>query len=120
MQIGSNVKWKTDEFEYVGTLTSFNGKRYTIDPGNCLMSFNVGDGTVEPYDGPIPQRTTEVAAITTPLTSKPGSKKEKAVEIFRAMNGASRKDVIQAFITELNMTTAGASTYYAMCKSALN
>ncbi len=123
MQIGSNVKWTADDASYVGILKSFTGKRYTIGLQNCTIEFNVGDGIVEPYEGVVfsvePESDTSV--ITTPLVAPPstGTKLERARTIYTNMVGASRKEVIQAFVTDLNMTVAGASTYYATCKKVL-
>lgn len=46
------------------------------------------------------------------------SKKDQAMQIFLKMKGNDRKTIIQAFVDQLGMTTAGASTYYANCKRA--
>lgn len=46
-----------------------------------------------------------------------GSKREQAIELYGKLVGKSRKEVIEAFVTDLGMTPAGASTYYQNCKS---
>lgn len=45
-----------------------------------------------------------------------GTKAERARALFRAMSGAARKTVIQAFIDQIGLSQAGASTYYSNCK----
>ena len=45
------------------------------------------------------------------------SKKDQAISIFKSMNGASRTDIITRFIITMDMTKAGASTYYSNIKS---
>jgi hypothetical protein len=44
------------------------------------------------------------------------SKKERALLIFKQNPQASRGEIIELFMKELNMTKAGASTYHANCK----
>jgi hypothetical protein len=46
------------------------------------------------------------------------SKAQKARDIFTANAGKSRKEIIQLFVDKLEMSTAGASTYYQNCKKA--
>jgi len=55
----------------------------------------------------------------TPTTkSTGGTKKERAVVIFREMGGVNyRADIIAKYMLSLEMTKAGASTYYANIKS---
>ncbi len=55
------------------------------------------------------------------IETKTGTKIDKAVEIFKRMTaiGHARKDIIQAFISELDMGNAGASTYYQNIKTKL-
>lgn len=60
-----------------------------------------------------------------PRTIKKGTKKEKALTIFKRNiqinNGIpDRKAVIQSFINQLDMTQAGANTYYSICKKELH
>jgi hypothetical protein len=61
-------------------------------------------------------------SIPTPVrtaAAKGGSKKEQAIAIYRNMAGASKAEIIQAFITQLSMSAAGASTYYYTAKAAV-
>lgn len=59
----------------------------------------------------------EVKAPKSLTTSSKVSKKERAQEIYGRLvdAGSSRTLVIQAFMDELSMTKAGASTYYYNC-----
>ena len=54
--------------------------------------------------------TTEAKAAKSP------SKLSVCKEIFAASTGQSRKDIIAKFISEAGCSTAGAATYYAICK----
>ena len=55
------------------------------------------------------------------VTEKPPSKIEKAKEVYERMNleGKSRKDIIAAFVKEVGLTDAGASTYYQNLKKPI-
>ena len=55
-----------------------------------------------------------MAEATTP------SKRSQAVEIFKGMPGAARKDVIAAIQSQLGMSKAGASTYYQHAKDVVS
>lgn len=66
--------------------------------------------------------TAEVVQLTTPAPKavKSGSKKEKATEIYRTMQGEGKAAIIQAFMSLLDMTAAGAQTYYYNCKKEVS
>lgn len=50
-----------------------------------------------------------------------GSKKDRAEALYRAHKAtADRATIIALFVSELDMTTAGASTYYANCKKSFS
>jgi len=51
-----------------------------------------------------------------------GSKMEQCMTVYVAMTaaGAPRKEIIEAFVSLIKMTPAGASTYYQNCKKASN
>lgn len=51
------------------------------------------------------------------VIARPGSKIAQCMVIFQRMATAQRKDVIKAFISEVGMSEAAASTYYQTCKS---
>lgn len=65
-----------------------------------------------------PTSTVKKAEKPHPVLKVEGkSKRELAMEIYARMSGSSRHEVIQAFVNELGMTPAGASTYYQNCKT---
>ena len=57
-------------------------------------------------------------AAKRPSNPKAGSKASRAMAIFESLTraGLSRSSIIAQFMEELDMTKAGASTYYANCK----
>lgn len=57
-----------------------------------------------------------MADTKTIRTPRSESKTAKAAQIFQAMPGAKRKDVITRFENELDLTPKGASTYYQTCR----
>lgn len=75
---------------------------------------------------PTPVVAPTVAQPTAPVVQKPtiaqpgvGSKVERCKAIFLRMSGASRKDIIEAFMTEVSMTKSGAATYYQNIKGSM-
>jgi len=60
--------------------------------------------------------TQQLTSPTKVRKHRAGTKYEAAVSIYKSVSDKTRKDVIQLFVEKLNMTPAGASTYYAMCK----
>lgn len=58
----------------------------------------------------------KVQMLTTRVVRDNGNttKLQRAIAMYDATK--SRQDMIKLFIAELNMTSAGASTYYATCK----
>lgn len=44
------------------------------------------------------------------------SKKDQVIELYKSMDNPTRKEAIETFVSELDMTPAGASTYYSMAK----
>ena len=71
---------------------------------------------VESTETPKPAKKEKVIKI-----AKGPSKADQATAIFKEMNdkGSARKDIIEAFMTQLNMSKAGASTYYQNIKTKL-
>lgn len=55
-----------------------------------------------------------------PKVGQSGTKLERAKELYKANAEKSRKEIIELFVKELNMTPAGASTYHAQCKKSLS
>lgn len=70
----------------------------------------------KPVETPKPAKKEKVIKI-----AKGPSKADQATAIFKEMNdkGSARKDIIEAFMTQLNMSKAGASTYYQNIKTKL-
>lgn len=52
-----------------------------------------------------------ITRVSNPNSPKKGWKQEKAAEIYQAHKGKTRKELIAIFVKELDMSTAGASTY---------
>ena len=96
----------------------------TLHPAHALrIALKGGEAGIKVLDGislnDITVRTTEVVVdvpTTVTAASAPGSKskKERALELKAANPEASRKELIQMFVEQLNMTPAGASTYASM------
>jgi hypothetical protein len=49
-------------------------------------------------------------------SSKSGSKREKAIELYNTASDQSKDSIVNLFMIELDMTPAGAQTYYYMAK----
>lgn len=54
--------------------------------------------------------------VVNPNAPKKGWKQEKAAEIYQSHKGKTRKELIEIFSKELDMTAAGASTYVHQMK----
>ncbi len=75
----------------------------------------------------VPTKKVEVKTPTKPKVkkkAKSGSKAEKALDIYKSMMDGDthpiRKDVIQKFIDDLDMSKAGASTYHYNTKAKIS
>ena len=66
----------------------------------------------------ISQLKVEPKVVAKPTTAIVGSKRESAIALYNVMKDNTRKEIIQAFVDHLNMTLAGASTYYHSCKTS--
>jgi hypothetical protein len=55
--------------------------------------------------------------VVSNMGTKPGSKMDRAVEVYLMNDGKSRKEIIQMFCSQLGLSPAGASTYYQTIKS---
>lgn len=96
----------------------------TLHPAHALrIAQNGGDSGIKVLDGislnDITVKTTE-AIVVVPTSPKQvanvGSKNKKvcALELKAANPNATRKELIQMFVEQLEMTPAGASTYASM------
>lgn len=129
MQQGQFIKWSTEDFSHIGMVVSF-GERVTILTEEGEMSFDANDGKVEAVRRPSKfnieagiHKVKEAAAAEAKPKRQPkaGSKKELALEMFRKLDELpTRKEGIAMLVSELGMTEAGASTYFAMVKRELS
>jgi hypothetical protein len=129
MQQGQFIKWSTEDFSHVGMVVSF-GERVTMLTEEGEMSFDQTDGKIEAVRRPSKfsveagiHKVKEAAAAAAKPTRKPkaGSKKELALEMFKKLDELpTRKEGIKMLVEQLEMTEAGASTYFAMIKKELN
>jgi len=67
-----------------------------------------------------PRAPSHVNQPAAPKLPRIGSKKERAERLYLEYNVQGRDLVIAMFMQELDMTKAGASTYYANCKKEFN
>jgi hypothetical protein len=58
--------------------------------------------------------------VSVPPMPREGSKKLRAERLYQEHSSKGREMVIAMFMQELDMTKAGASTYYANCKKAFD
>ena len=94
----------------------------TIHPGHATRIANKGnDSGIKVLDtntlADIVVKATEaIVAVPTPAPAivDNGSKKDRALALKAAHPNASRKELIQMFVEQLEMTPAGASTYASM------
>lgn len=116
-----SVKENGETIEHIGILTK-DEATYV-----CLLT-KYGEMTISKDDGEFTESTREeFEAITIQPKEKEvnvevreGSKSQRALDIYTKMlaDGKSRKDIITAFKSQLDMKDQGASTYYQNCKKA--
>lgn len=120
-----------------GITINVNGDDLTVDPSKVTKltaaEFKAAT-TTAPLVGPVqPSTVTTVekptekeptataTSVTKPKTSKApraGSKTEAALNIFNKHFGSkTRSEIISLFMSEVNLTKGGASTYYANFKN---
>lgn len=119
-------KWSVQEngetIEHIGVLTK------DTDDSVCLLT-KYGEMTIQKNDGIFTESTREEfeAVVVQPkevvvktTETREGSKSQRAVDIYTKMvaEGKSRKDIITAFKSQLQMSDAGASTYYQNVKKS--
>lgn len=73
-------------------------------------------GTAAPK---VPAPAKAAKAARAPASHKRPTKKDRAESLYLTVKGRPRPDVIALFMSHLDMTTAGAGTYYANCKKKL-
>jgi len=137
------IKWtSTDEqgtFSHVGQQLSNNKKGVSmLLADGSQISFPQGDGTVESVNKPrnwtaSVSKDVKPSKIKTKRTkgtsvrslekkarkAKKGTKKEKALKIVAESFIGGKDATIKRLMDELEMTTAGATTYFYSCKKEL-
>ena len=138
------IKWTSEDDE--GTF-SHVGELFRRKDGVILMQLNgggmveleEGDGVTEVVEKPAdwnmpevsrkateglrekkeaaPKRTPKPRQETTSTTT--GTKKDKAIAIARELGIDKKDEIIARFESELNMSRAGAMTYYYTCKKTI-
>ena len=94
----------------------------TLHPAHALrIAQNGSDSGVKVLDGIslsdiVVKATETIVVVPTTVTAaaSTGSKKERALAIKAANPDATRKELIAMFVSQLDMTPAGASTYASM------
>lgn len=121
MKVGSVIKWTDDSGkETLGQVITVDNKRVkfkTQDQGvlDVLLSdgiFELSKETLKFVDPP--QEVKKSSRSKREPTA--GSKTEAALKLYKSMPGASRQDIIKAFIEKVGLTPSGAATYYTNCK----
>lgn len=119
MHVGDFIEWtgqdEDGKFSYTGKIISLN---------EVWVEFQtpVGTMTVKRTEKLTPASPIKLDACTERTKSKPkaepgtGTKLERAVAIYKAMTDPTRQKLIEAFVTQLGMTPAGASTYAAQVR----
>jgi hypothetical protein len=122
MHAGDFIKWTSEDedgkFSHVGQIISQNDVWIEFQTVHGVMFVQRNDGKFEPH-APIKLAVTDKpkAGLDQPKRDvKSGSKLERCLTIYKRMKEASRKDLIAAFVDEVGMTQAGASTYAAQVR----
>jgi len=73
-------------------------------------------GAPKPVALPKAAQTAAPKATASHKSPTKGSKKDRAETLYLVHKGSPRPDIIAIFVSQLDMTAAGAATYYANCK----
>jgi len=119
MNTGSFTKWTgADEegtFSHIGKIVSQNETWIDIQTPVGLMHVRRQDGTFEEH-APITLKESVQAPKTVTKHHKGNTKIGRALVIYQGMKNASRQQLMAAFVEQLGMSPAGASTYAAQVK----
>ena len=122
MHIGDFIKWtgqdEDGKFSHTGKIVSLNEVWVEFQTPVGRMCVKRTDGKFETAK-PISLEVESKAKPTIGATKrdvKEGSKLERAVAIYKAMAEPTRGKLIEAFVAQLGMTPAGASTYAAQVR----
>lgn len=95
---------------------------------NFAAKYDISPRTLNRYEAKyraeaerkLEEATAKISKTGTTVTKGGSKKKDVAVEIFKSMEGAKRKEVIARFMDEAGLTKAGAGTYYYNIKKELS
>jgi hypothetical protein len=111
------ITWTADDVTHSGELLNETDTTITFKTSYGVFTIPIDDGTfVKTNEKPLVEVVKTPVEHEVNLTPKEGSKMAHAIIIFNRMIGASRKNVIAAFVGEIGMTEGGASTYYSTIK----
>lgn len=134
MIVGNTVRWtaKDDQgtYSYKGVVKEVTDTHVKLETDEGIFSVEKNDGTfkVLKRTAYVPPVDVLAKIVTKTSSKKPAGTKTKrvgkttrvqALEIYKRMSvnaEPARKDVIAAFVKDLGMTPAGASTYHYNCK----
>ena len=97
-----------------------NGARYTHRRCGGVIKV-VGRIINKPAQPVVTKPVQKAAQVPATKPAAGATKMEQCKAIFVTMTaaGAARKEIIEAFVSQIGMTNAGASTYYNTCKKAM-
>ncbi len=122
------IKWTADDCEHVGQHVSTKNNMITMMLScGVTVSFPTDDGVVADTTKPNDWGSVSIAPDVSPTTkkvtrtTKKGSKKEKALIIVQDLfgKGHGKDATIQRLIDVLEMSPAGAQTYFYNAKREL-
>jgi SprT protein len=89
------------------------GARYICRKCRTAIFYAGNQQVIMPVEQPTPVVVTPAPTLTAALNIVGTTKIERAKYLMRTQNNLSRGEMIALFISRLNMTKAGASTYYS-------
>ena len=101
----------------VESVTSAQKMVSRLRGGDLSYMLHLADNELLEHDVPAEKVEVVVKEHTprTPRNSGP-SKKERAIDLYKANRNLSRDELVTLFMKELDMTKAGATTYVYLCK----
>jgi hypothetical protein len=125
------VRWVSFDVEYVGVVIKETNETIVLQTSFGLVSVPTNDGTFteiseeefKQHSQPLPVVKEDVVVkqqvkhVNTERKERTGTKTEKAREIFKQNPDKTRKEIIQMFVELLDMTEAGAATFYNNTKN---
>jgi hypothetical protein len=136
MKRGDHIRWNsTDDqgnFTHTGIVTEITDKTVSMKTKMGLFTVPLNDGSFEILKDAgdacaelmVSDEESSKPASAAPSRGKrsskqQGSKLERAIAIAKTMPNASQKELIAAFMEQLDMTKAGATTYYYNVKKKM-